>query len=264
MTARQEPGDNEVSRLQNPHVVKYGTFEALGTFGTSMALCCYLSCYHPSTIRLYRVLSNALVVFTFQYSPQQSPRYKRFYLRICALRYNLPALLPRSLSRITFTLSGRQSFIKLTMGRVESGDAEYAKNSEEIVIATASAGEIATEATCAIKAEHALGFWQALRLYPQAVGWSVFFSLGVIMCAFDPQLMGQLYAVPAFQRDFGFKVNVRRAMNYWICVLRFLGRLCHSSFMANRVKHGQSARSGRGCPSGWLSDGMVRSKEGKF
>nr|POF01186.1 general alpha-glucoside permease [Quercus suber] len=51
--------------------------------------------------------------------------------------------------------------------------------------------------------EHDLGFWQALKMYPTAAGWSVFFSLGVIMTAFDPQLLGNLYATPAFQRDFG-------------------------------------------------------------
>nr|POE56352.1 maltose permease mal31 [Quercus suber] len=42
----------------------------------------------------------------------------------------------------------------------------------------------------AAELEHDLGFWQALRRYPTAAGWSVFFSLGVIMTAFDPQLLG--------------------------------------------------------------------------
>ncbi|SMR44099.1 unnamed protein product [Zymoseptoria tritici ST99CH_3D1] len=59
----------------------------------------------------------------------------------------------------------------------------------------------------AIQNEHDLSFVEALRLYPTAVGWSVFFSLGVIMTAFDPQLMGNLYATPAFQRDFGYLYN---------------------------------------------------------
>lgn len=52
--------------------------------------------------------------------------------------------------------------------------------------------------------EHNLTFLEALKLYPTAVGWSLFFSLGVIMTAFDPQLLGNLYATPAFQRDFGY------------------------------------------------------------
>jgi hypothetical protein len=47
-------------------------------------------------------------------------------------------------------------------------------------------------------------FLERLKLYPTCVGWTVFFSLGIIMTAFDPQLMGNLYVTPAFQRDFGY------------------------------------------------------------
>ncbi len=52
-----------------------------------------------------------------------------------------------------------------------------------------------------------MGFFQACRLYPGAIGWSVFVSLGVVMLAFDPQLLGNLYATPQFQRDFGYQYN---------------------------------------------------------
>ena len=64
----------------------------------------------------------------------------------------------------------------------------------------------------AADAEHRLGLLAVVRLYPQAVGWSIFFSLGVIMCAFDPQLLGQLYATPAFQKGFGYNFKVRRCL----------------------------------------------------
>ncbi|KAF6825786.1 Maltose permease MAL31-like protein 8 [Colletotrichum plurivorum] len=56
-----------------------------------------------------------------------------------------------------------------------------------------------------IRNEHELTFSRALRLYPAAIGWSAFVSLGVIMLAFDPQLLGNLYATPQFQRDFGYE-----------------------------------------------------------
>ena len=59
----------------------------------------------------------------------------------------------------------------------------------------------------AAEQEHNLSFLEALKLYPTAVGWSVFFSLGVVMTAFDPQLLGNLYATPAFKRDFGYLFN---------------------------------------------------------
>ncbi|KAI0809740.1 sugar porter family MFS transporter [Xylaria sp. FL0064] len=55
----------------------------------------------------------------------------------------------------------------------------------------------------AIENEHALTFWEAVRLYPTAVGWSAFVSIGVIMLAFDPQIVGNMFAIPQFKKDFG-------------------------------------------------------------
>ncbi|CAJ2511213.1 Uu.00g068380.m01.CDS01 [Anthostomella pinea] len=55
----------------------------------------------------------------------------------------------------------------------------------------------------AIQHEHALTFWEALKLYPTAVGWSAFVSIGVIMLAFDPQIIGNMFAMPQFKKDFG-------------------------------------------------------------
>ena len=60
------------------------------------------------------------------------------------------------------------------------------------------------EARIGVENEHNLTFTEALKAYPAAVGWSIFFSLGIIMTAFDPQLLGNLYATPAFQKDFGY------------------------------------------------------------
>ena len=37
------------------------------------------------------------------------------------------------------------------------------------------------EAREAIEIENSLSFFEAVKLYPKAIGWSVFFSLGVIM-----------------------------------------------------------------------------------
>lgn len=41
--------------------------------------------------------------------------------------------------------------------------------------------DINAEAIIAREAEHSLSFREAIALYPAAVGWSLFFSLGVIM-----------------------------------------------------------------------------------
>ncbi|EEP75994.1 conserved hypothetical protein [Uncinocarpus reesii 1704] len=66
---------------------------------------------------------------------------------------------------------------------------------------TANIGE---EVQGAIEVETSMGFRTAIKLYPKAVAWPVFFSLGVIMTGFDPQIMGNLYGVPKFQEDFGY------------------------------------------------------------
>jgi SP family general alpha glucoside:H+ symporter-like MFS transporter len=39
----------------------------------------------------------------------------------------------------------------------------------------------AEEVREAIEIEHTLTFWEAANLYPKAIGWSCYFSLGVIM-----------------------------------------------------------------------------------
>ena len=57
----------------------------------------------------------------------------------------------------------------------------------------------------AIQVEHNLSFREAVRLYPAAIGWSAFVSMGVIMLAFDPQLLGNLFAMTQFQNDFGYE-----------------------------------------------------------
>ncbi|KXS94500.1 hypothetical protein AC578_4506 [Pseudocercospora eumusae] len=84
-------------------------------------------------------------------------------------------------------------------GRTDSLDGDKLKGG---IVIGAIAGE---EARQAIEDEHNLTFFEALKLYPTAVFWSIFFSLGIIMTAFDPQLLGQLYATPAFQKDFGYE-----------------------------------------------------------
>lgn len=65
-------------------------------------------------------------------------------------------------------------------------------------------GKDAKAAREATDAEHKMTLWESVKLHPTAVCWSMFFSLGTIMTAFDPQLLGNLYATPAFQRDFGY------------------------------------------------------------
>ncbi|KAK4155268.1 general substrate transporter [Chaetomidium leptoderma] len=64
------------------------------------------------------------------------------------------------------------------------------------------------EATRALTAaEHALGFWPAIRQYPQATFWSMFFCLAVVMAGYDAQIITSFYALPAFQLRYGDPVG---------------------------------------------------------
>ena len=41
--------------------------------------------------------------------------------------------------------------------------------------------DVSEDVAEAIAIEHTLTFWEAVKLYPKAIGWSMYFSLGVIM-----------------------------------------------------------------------------------
>lgn len=65
--------------------------------------------------------------------------------------------------------------------------------------------ELTAEAAAATAAEHEMGLWRSLKLYPRAVAWSVLLSTAIIMEGFDVVLLSNLYAYPPFQRKFGVR-----------------------------------------------------------
>lgn len=69
--------------------------------------------------------------------------------------------------------------------------------------ANADFAAIAEEAQIATAKEHQMSLWQALKLYPKAIGWSVLLSTAIIMEGYDVVLMGSFYAYPEFQKKFG-------------------------------------------------------------
>ncbi|OLN94081.1 Maltose permease MAL31-like protein 8 [Colletotrichum chlorophyti] len=109
------------------------------------------------------------------------------------------------------TASADDSEIQPLLERVD--DSSYnttstmtSKDVETVVVApNAKPGSDNAALAEAVRLEHNLTFSEAVKLYPAAIGWSAFVSIGVIMLAFDPQLLGNLYATPQFQRDFGYE-----------------------------------------------------------
>lgn len=51
--------------------------------------------------------------------------------------------------------------------------------------------------------EHEMGAWEAIKVYRKGAFWSMFISLSIIMRAYDIEIMGNFYALPAFQQHFG-------------------------------------------------------------
>ncbi|KAK3366476.1 major facilitator superfamily domain-containing protein [Podospora didyma] len=51
--------------------------------------------------------------------------------------------------------------------------------------------------------EEELNFIDACKLYPAAIAWSTFVSLGVVIVGFHSQILGNIHSMPRFQRDFG-------------------------------------------------------------
>jgi len=59
------------------------------------------------------------------------------------------------------------------------------------------------EAEAATEAEHKMGLWKALKLYPKASAWSILLSFAIVMEGYDVVLLGSFYAYPEFVKTFG-------------------------------------------------------------
>ncbi|KAJ0417557.1 sugar transporter [Aspergillus carlsbadensis] len=62
---------------------------------------------------------------------------------------------------------------------------------------------ITAEAKLATEAEHALTVREAIRKYPRAIAWSIFFSSAIAMEGYDKVLVNQFLAFPAFVARYG-------------------------------------------------------------
>ncbi|CRK27450.1 hypothetical protein BN1708_004356 [Verticillium longisporum] len=63
------------------------------------------------------------------------------------------------------------------------------------------------QARQAMEAEHALTPWQAIKMYPMAIFWSLMVSMCVIMEGYDAILIGNFFAYPAFAEKYGQYVD---------------------------------------------------------
>ena len=63
--------------------------------------------------------------------------------------------------------------------------------------------EISDNAAHAAAVERDQTFWQAVKMYPKAIGWSVLLSTAIVMEGYDTLLLSNLYGLPQFQKRYG-------------------------------------------------------------
>jgi MFS transporter, SP family, general alpha glucoside:H+ symporter len=71
---------------------------------------------------------------------------------------------------------------------------------------SASSGKVdllIQDAINATEKEHNMTLWEAVRLYPKAIGWSILLSTAVVMEGYDVVLMQSFYAFPEFAKRYG-------------------------------------------------------------
>lgn len=83
----------------------------------------------------------------------------------------------------------------------------------------------AEEVREAIEVEHNLTFLQALKLYPKAIGWSMYFSLGVIMLGMVSILVLRFCYAPYADRNNSVRPPAPRELIRNACIPETI-RLC--------------------------------------
>lgn len=73
----------------------------------------------------------------------------------------------------------------------------------KLSVANPELAHLTTEAKGATQAEKSMGLFQAVRLYPKAVGWSILLSTALVMEGYDLMLLGNFYAFPPFTQHYG-------------------------------------------------------------
>lgn len=97
-------------------------------------------------------------------------------------------------------------------GTATAASAAGAVRLDDKVLATMAAGisnfrDITHDAHTATNYEHDMTLWEALRLYPKAIAFSMILSVSLVMEGYDTALLGGFFAYPAFRRKFGEPVH---------------------------------------------------------
>jgi hypothetical protein len=111
--------------------------------------------------------------------------------------------------------------------------------------------------------EHKIGNWEAMKIYRRGAFWSMFISLSIIMRAYDIEIMGNFYALPAFQRHFGifYKGHGYQIPAAWVMFQFLHAKANIDVFQASRHVHGLPGRTDYWGIHCLISNGDLRSEE---
>jgi hypothetical protein len=65
---------------------------------------------------------------------------------------------------------------------------------DEVIDEVINEKQLIAEAAAGFETEKELGPWEAVKAYPQAIGWALVMALCVIMEGYDTSLLGNFYA----------------------------------------------------------------------
>jgi hypothetical protein len=111
--------------------------------------------------------------------------------------------------------------------------------------------------------EHKIGAWEAMKIYRKGAFWSIFISLSIIMRAYDIEIMGNFYALPAFQQHFGvfYKGHGYQIPAAWVTLQFLQAKSDTDIFQASSYVHGLFGRTDYWGIHCLISNGDLRSKE---
>ena len=90
---------------------------------------------------------------------------------------------------------------------------------------------LVSEATrAATRAEHRLGLFEAIRLYPKIMIWCMFLCLPIIGIQYDQTVMGAYYALPAFQMRYGRHIGKK-----WIIPAQWQSAISMAGYMGQII-----------------------------
>lgn len=67
--------------------------------------------------------------------------------------------------------------------------------------------QVTAQAREATEMEHRMGFWETVRLYRKAIGYSALMSLAIVMEGYDTALLGSFFGLPQFNEKFGNRLS---------------------------------------------------------